>query len=206
MTPRARRFALMAHVVFSVGWLGAVAAFLALAVAGLLAQDPRQAGAHYVATETITWWVIVPLAFASLLSGLLMARGTEWGLFRHSWVVAKFVFTLAATLLLLLHTRPIGIVASRAVESSLSSDDLRGLRIQLVADAAAALLVLILNTGLSAYKPKGLTPFGRRLMPTQDPGRDLGAPGWARAAAVVGVILALLFIAKHLAGGGFHHP
>jgi hypothetical protein len=35
MTPRLRKFALTAHVTSSVGWLGAVAAFLALAVAGL---------------------------------------------------------------------------------------------------------------------------------------------------------------------------
>ncbi len=34
MTPIVRKFALTAHITFSVGWLGAVAGFLALAIAG----------------------------------------------------------------------------------------------------------------------------------------------------------------------------
>ena len=34
MSPRLRKLALTAHVTFSVGWLGAVAAFLALSIAG----------------------------------------------------------------------------------------------------------------------------------------------------------------------------
>nr|BFE80578.1 hypothetical protein GCM10020093_031790 [Planobispora longispora] len=39
MPPRLRKLALTAHVTSSVGWLGAVAAFLVLALAGLSGQD-----------------------------------------------------------------------------------------------------------------------------------------------------------------------
>ncbi len=38
MTPGLRKFARTAHVTSSVGWLGAVAGFLALAAAGLTSQ------------------------------------------------------------------------------------------------------------------------------------------------------------------------
>ena len=162
MTPRLRKFALTAHVTSSVGWLGAVAAFLALAVAGLTSEDAQMVRAAYLAVELITWFVIVPLAFASLLTGLVSSLGTTWGLFRHYWVLMKLLLTILATLVLLLHTRPIGILAGVAAETILSSADLRGLRIQLVADAGAALLVLLVNTTLGVYKPRGMTRYGRR--------------------------------------------
>ena len=41
MTPGLRKFALTAHITSSVSWLGAVAGFLALAVAGLTSQDAQ---------------------------------------------------------------------------------------------------------------------------------------------------------------------
>jgi len=110
----------------------------------------------------ITWFVIVPLSLASLLTGLVQSLGTTWGLSRHYWVLAKLLLTVLATAVLLLHTQPISYVARVAAETTLSSADLRRLRIQLVADAGAALLVLLVTTTLSVYKPRGMTPYGRR--------------------------------------------
>ena len=168
MTPRLRKFALTAHVTCSVGSIGAVAGFLALAVAGLTSQDARMVRAAYLAMELTTWFVIVPLSLASLLTGLIQALGTEWGLFRHYWVLAKLVLTILATGLLLAHTQPIGRAAGAAAEATSSSAglgrlaDLGRLRIQLVGDAGAALLVLLVATTLSVYKPPGLTPYGWR--------------------------------------------
>src|SRR3989475_5032457 len=162
MTSQARKFALTAHVIFSVGWLGAVAGFLALAIAGLSGQNPQTVRAVYLATQVITWYVIVPLSLASLLTGLVQSLGTTWGLFRHYWVLAKLLLTILATVALLLHTQPISYMASAAAETTLSSADLRGLRIQLVVDAGAALLVLLVATTLAVYKPPGMTPYGRR--------------------------------------------
>ena len=103
MTPGIRKLALTAHVTSSVGWLGAVGGFLALAIAGLIGRDELTVRSVYLATELTTWVVIVPLAFASLLTGLIVALGTPWGLFRHYWVFVKFMLTILATTLLLLH-------------------------------------------------------------------------------------------------------
>ncbi len=55
-----------------------------------------------------------------------------------------------------------GHVADVAAETNLSSSDLAGMRIQLLADAAAALLVLLVAVTLSVYKPRGLTRYGWR--------------------------------------------
>ena len=162
MSPGVRKLALTAHVASSVGWLGAVAAFLALALAGLLSKDPQRVRAAYLAMELTGWYVIVPLSLTSLLSGLVQALGTPWGLFRHYWVLIKLLITVVATLLLLVHMRPIGHVGRHAAETTLLPGDLRGLRIQLVADAGLALLALLVTTALSVYKPRGVTRFGRR--------------------------------------------
>ena len=128
MTPRLRKFALTAHVTSSVGWLGSVAAFLSLAVAGVTRQDAPMVRAVYLAMDLVTWSVIVPLSLASLVTGLVQSLGTPWGLLRHYWVVFKLLLTVVATGVLLLHTRPIQYMASVAAETALSGGDLRRLR------------------------------------------------------------------------------
>src|SRR5205807_5507006 len=62
MSPGLRKFALTVHVTSSIGWFGAVAAFLTLAVAGLTSQDVKYVRAAYLAMELTTWFVIIPLA------------------------------------------------------------------------------------------------------------------------------------------------
>ncbi len=158
-----RKFALTVHVIASVGWLGSVVVFLALAVAGFASTDLQQVRAAYLAMELTTRFVIVPLSVASPITGLVQSFGTSWGLFRHYWVIAKLVITVPATLVLMLHMRPIGHLAAAATETTLTATDFRELRIQLLANAGAALVVLIAATTLSVYKPRGMTPYGRRM-------------------------------------------
>ena len=162
MTPFLRKFALTAHVTSSVGWLGAVAGFLALAITGLTSDDPQMVPASYLAMELTAWFVIVPLSLASPLTGLLQSLGTSWGLFRHYWILAKLLITIPACAFLLLHMKPIGHLARVVAETTLADGDLAGMRIQLVANAGAAVFVLVVATALSVFKPRGLTPYGRR--------------------------------------------
>jgi hypothetical protein len=162
MTPGLRKLGLTAHVTFSVGWLGAVAGFLALAVAGLTSHDAQMVRAAYLAMKLTAWCVIVPLSVASPLTGLIQSLGTTWGLFRHYWVLIKFLITIPATLILMLHMQPIGHLARAVANATLAHGELGGLRFQLVADAGAALVVLLVVTALSVYKPPGMTRYGRR--------------------------------------------
>ncbi|MFB9389981.1 hypothetical protein ACFPM3_10160 [Streptomyces coeruleoprunus] len=175
MGPRLRKAALTAHVAASVGWLGAVAAFLALAVAGLVGDDPGRTRGLYPAMDVLTWWAIVPLALAALVTGVVQALGTPWGLLRHYWVLAKLVLTVLATGFLLLHTAPVGHLADAAARGAdLDGAGLGGLRVQLVADAAAAVLVLLVTTALSVFRPRGVTPYGWRKQQDRDrsPGQE----------------------------------
>src|SRR3954466_2642437 len=103
-----RKFALTAHVTSSIGWLGAVATFLALAIAGLASSNAALVRASYLAMELTGWCVIVPLSLATLLTGLVQSLGTSWGLFRHYWVVAKLVINLFANVVLLMYLPGLG--------------------------------------------------------------------------------------------------
>jgi hypothetical protein len=162
LTPSLRKLAILVHIITSVGWLGALAAFLVLAVTGLTSTDASTIRAVYLDMPSITWFIIVPLAFASFLSGLVLSLGTKWGLFRYYWVLAKLLINTLSIVLLLLHTCMITDVATAAVRSSLSPTDLHDQRVHLVTAAIAALLALLVATVLSVYKPRGITPYGQR--------------------------------------------
>ena len=71
MSPDVRKLALTAHITASVGWLGAVAAFLALAVVGVTSEDAQVVRSAYIAMGLTGSFVIVPLSFVSLLTGLV---------------------------------------------------------------------------------------------------------------------------------------
>jgi hypothetical protein len=158
-----RKLPLTAHVIVSVSWAGAVAAFLALAVAGLVSRDIQLVRASYLAMDLTYRTVIIPLGLASLGTGLVSSLATEWGLLRHYyWVVVKLVLGIPPAILMLVHVQPVGRMAGAAATTMLSNDDLSGLRMQLVAYAGAALLVLLVATALSTYKPRGRTGYAAR--------------------------------------------
>ena len=162
MTPGVRKLALTAHVASSVGWLGSVAAFLGLALTGLTSKDVNRVKSAYIGMELTGWYVIVPLSFLSLITGLIQSLGTTWGLFRHYWVIAKLVINVLATTLLLVHMQPIAKMATLAAQPTWSPADHRQIQVQLVADAGLAAAALLVATILSIYKPRGLTPYGWR--------------------------------------------
>src|SRR5262249_44001462 len=111
--------------------------------------------------ELVGWLVIVPCSFAALATGLIQSLGTEWGLLRYYWVATKFVLTLGATGLLLVHMTVVR-HASDLATGATAAGNFRNLQVRLVFDAALAMIVLLSNTTLSVYKPWGLTAYGRR--------------------------------------------
>jgi hypothetical protein len=161
MTPSLRKFTLTVHVASSVALLGSIAVFLLLAITAVTTQDAQIIRASYPAMDLTARLVIVPLALASLLSGLVQSLGTPWGLFRHYWIVAKLLITVFATIILLAKLALIEYAASLAA-APLPGIELQGIGMELAVHAAGGLLVLLVPTALSIYKPKGLTPFGLR--------------------------------------------
>ena len=191
MTPFFRRCMLTAHIVFSVGWIGAVAVFQVLVIKGLVSQGEEMMRAAYLVMDLVGWYVIVPCCFGSLITGLILSLGSPWGLFNFSWVFVKLLATIVSTILLLMHMQPISHLAQMASAGMLSPAEHRGASIQFIAEAGAALLVLLAATIISVYKPWGKIAW----WPGKGKGRYL-------LPALVGVVL--LFVIMHLISGGAH--
>lgn len=220
MTSRIRKVALTAHITSTLSWLGAIAGFLALAIAALRSNDTELVRSSYLAMELIGWYVLVPLCVASLATGLVMSLGTTWGLFRHYWVLIKFVITVVSAVILFMYTQTLEQLGDLARNSALSVEVLRNG--SAVLHSSAAILALLLNTVLSVYKPRGLTAYGRskqeksRGVETDKdtvsafdsgtnviPSRVLASrkPLWFYVVGIHAIGLALLFLVVHLVGG-----
>ena len=159
MTPGLRKFVLTVHLTFSVGFIGAAIAYLGLGVSAMTSEDTQTVRAAWIAMELTGWYVIVPLALAALVTGLVMSLGTPWGLFRHYWVLITLVLTIFATVISLLHMPTVSSLANVAREAdSATLGQLGGDLLH----AGGGLLVLLVITVLNVYKPRGLTPYGWR--------------------------------------------
>src|SRR5919106_151462 len=157
MSAGVRKFALAGHLTLSVGWIGAVAAYMALDVAAATSRDAQMLRTAYLGMDLIARYVIVPLAFASLITGLVMSLGTKWGLFRHYWVLISFIMTVIAIVVLLSETRTISHFADIAAAPGTTLETLRSLGSTLVHSIGGTLVLLVILV-LNIYKPQGLTP------------------------------------------------
>lgn len=159
MSPGVRKVALAVHLTVSVGWAGAVVAYLVLGVTAVKASDDATVRAAWVGMEVTGWFAIVPLAVAALLTGITMALGTPWGLFRHYWVVISLVLTGIAVLVLVVHMPDVSTAAEVARRSS--GEELAALGGDLL-HPSLGLLVLLVVQVLNVVKPRGLTRYGAR--------------------------------------------
>jgi hypothetical protein len=163
MRPALRKFMLSVHVTASVGWIGAVLAYLALVVAAMLDTENRILTAAWIGFYVMGCYAIVPLSLAALLTGIIMSLGTPWGLFRHYWVIISLALTILATLILIQHMQTVNDFAAMAAEGNAAHlpmlrDGLGGE----VFHAGIGLVVLIVVQLLNVYKPRGITPYGWR--------------------------------------------
>ena len=159
LSPGLRKFALGCHLLFAIGWIGAVLAYLTLATAAEVSDSPNTVRAAWIGMELSGWYAIVPLAVASLITGLVMAVGTRWGVFRHYWVVFSLALTTFAVTVLVLHMPTVSSHADTARDADRA--ELAGLGSDL-AHPLIGLLVLLAVLVLNIYKPRGLTRYGQR--------------------------------------------
>lgn len=217
MKPNLRKFALSTHITLSVGWIGAVFAYLVLVAAAMTSQGDQTLRAAWIAMELIGWYVIVPLALAALLTGLIMSLGTPWGLFRHYWVLISFMLTIVATAVLVQHMPTVSFFAGvAATTDSGNVGELRGaLPVELL-HASIGVVLLIAIQMLNVYKPQGMTGYGRHkasqvALPTRStddaslrPSRGAASwtPRWVQVVGIHAIGLVLLFVVFHLVSGG----
>lgn len=206
MSSPLRKFVFTSHITFSVGWLGAVAVFFALAIAGLNSQNADVVRSACLAMDLSAWFVILPFCLTSLVTGVIQAAGTPWGLYKHYWIIVKLFLTLAGTLLLLLHLKPISDLAGLVAAPSFSGAQASWLRLKMVADSGLAVLLLVAITTISVYKPWGKIQ-GKQIVAASAGNLtrvEKTKRSWRLYALLALGVLILLIIWKHLLSGGMH--
>jgi hypothetical protein len=218
MTPGLRKLTFTAHITSSAGWVGAVFVFLALAAIALSSHNERTVRGAYLLMAPAAWFVLVPLAHASLLSGIALSLGTTWGLFRHYWVVFKLIITALSTVILLIYMSTFRQMAQVAADPVVDLSVVRNA--SPLVHAILALFLLLIATVLGVYKPFGLTRYGRRdqderqqafLSASVAPvvtGRATdtsSTPRWMYLSAIVAIGIILLFLVLHFSGSAFRH-
>jgi hypothetical protein len=171
----------------------------------------------YLLMAPAAWFVLVPLAHASLLSGIVLSLGTTWGLFRYYWVVLKLGITVFATVILLIYMGTFRQMAGVAADPVV---DLAAVRnASPIVHAILALILLLAATVLGVYKPFGMTEYGERkhdeqrrtVSPSSVDARGAIAlaagstPVSIYVAGAVAFVLALLLVILHLTGGTPSH-
>lgn len=144
LSPRARRAVLTAHILVSVGLLGEVSAFLAIAVRAAGADDAALASAAYDLLATLQLLFGIPLSLAALATGLTLGLGSKWGVLRYPWVMIKLALIVSVILMGALVLGP-AVDAIRAGDGSVEA--------RILAGAAWDVVALVVATALSVYKP-----------------------------------------------------
>ena len=191
-------------------------AFLALAVIGFTSDDPLKVRGAYVLMAPAAWFVLVPLAHASLLSGIVLSLGTTWGLFRYYWVVLKLGITVFATVILLVYMGTFQQMAGVAADPVVDLAMVRNA--SPIVHAILALVLLVAATVLGVYKPFGMTAYGERRFEEQRRSAlipasagtaralDTGStPAWIYVVGAIALALALLVVILHLTGASPAH-
>jgi hypothetical protein len=162
-SPRLRKFVLITHVTTSVGWIGAVAAYLVLAIIVMVDKDPLMLRSILLVMKPLTWYILIPLAFASLVVGIIQSLVTPWGLLRHYWVLYKLLLTIIAVAILIQYTLELGPYVATAANPASSRDAIMKLSDPgHLLHAAGGMIVLLVIMVLSMYKPRGTTKYGDR--------------------------------------------
>lgn len=214
MNPNVRKVVLTTHIAVSVGWIGAVVVYLVLVIAAMTDRSGRLLRATWIALELIGRYGIVPLAVSSLISGIAIAFGTPWGLFRHYWVATSLLLTAIAAAVLVQHMSTVSFFARIAADGA--AGDVRGvlgpaLRGELL-HAGVGLAILLGIETLNVFKPRGLTAYGRRRAEVVVDSRSYGVnrtedvvlktPRWVHVVWIHAAALLLLFATVHVIRGG----
>ncbi|MFC5636295.1 DUF2269 family protein [Streptomyces bullii] len=155
----ARRAFVVVHVAASASWLGLTLGLLALGITATTTGAAVTVEASVRNMKLFADWLLLPVAFLTLLSGLVLSLGTPWGLARHRWVCTKFWLTLATTTATVFALRP-GVntaVASVAAGRPLPDPG------DVLFGPVVSLSAYVFMTAISVLKPWGPTCRGRRL-------------------------------------------
>jgi hypothetical protein len=157
LSPRWRKGVLTVHVVASVGWIGLAGCLIALAAVGLNTGEAWV----YRAIGVLGGTFLLPVGMSAFVSGVVLGLGTKWGLIRYYWVAAKLFGTVV---LVLAGQLALGRFIGTAAERAAAGEDVGEYGLRVLDGSIANLVVLVVLTVLSVYKPWGRTRRGKALL------------------------------------------
>jgi hypothetical protein len=152
----ARQWLLFVHVVVSVGWMGAGAANVVLAVTAAMSSTGETRRVCYQLINRLDFALVIPLAFGTLASGLLISLATKWGLFRYWWVLVKLILTSAV---IIFSTFGVGVWVEESIAATTVGTATSPVATTLIAGAAANIICFLFMTWVSIAKPWPKTPW-----------------------------------------------
>ena len=87
-----------AHLFFAFMWLGGGVSLLLL----LLTTSPQESHELYMrslALKLIDDWLIIPSAVCAFLTGIIYGVWTNWGFFKHRWLLVKWIINILLMLI-----------------------------------------------------------------------------------------------------------
>lgn len=161
VSPATYKVLLTAHIIVSVAWIGVVIAKIALKLFAIASDDPAVTASLFFATSRLDF-AFPPLALGTIITGVPLSLGTKWGLLQHYWVATKIALTfgviVTAVQLGTRIPRPTGLPPAESDILSIATAPTT----LLLAISLSHLLMLVVATILSTYKPWGKTALGRR--------------------------------------------
>lgn len=158
ISPPARKSLLTLHIAVSVGWYGAILTYIGLNLPLLTSDDEQVLRGAYLMMRAVLLYVIVPLAVASVATGILQSLVTPWGLFKHYWVSISLWVTVSAATILVLHVPAVIAMAEMAADPR---NDVTAMGTDLF-HSVGGLVTLTVPLILNVVKPRGLTRAGWR--------------------------------------------
>jgi hypothetical protein len=171
---RVRQVIVFLHVVVSLGWMGAGMANVVLAMTAGYAADAAVRRVCYQMIGRVDTFIVIPGAFGALVSGIVLALVTPWGLVRYWWVLSKLALTMVVIgystvgLGVWVETS-IAATTAEAVESPVAGPLAYGTLPNIVA--------FLFMTWVSVAKPWGTTPWSARRSPGRTPVRRAAVAG-----------------------------
>lgn len=146
-----RRALVATHVICAVGLLGEVWVLVALNLyaTATVDSDRQLARSAYRLMEVLVFVGGIPLSMLALVTGVVLAVTSHWGLVRHYWVFAKLLLLIAVIICGMILFQPAPTAAAVADGSVTDGQQLRQ-----VAVVATQLVMLGTATVLAVFKPR----------------------------------------------------
>ena len=144
------------HIVMSLGWMGAGLANVVLAMTAGYTGDVDVRQVCYRMMERIDTFLVIPGAFAALVSGIVLCVVTPWGVARYWWVLSKLVLTVVV---IVYSTVGLGVWVETSIAATSVSTVESPVAGQLAYGTLPNIVAFLFMTWVSVAKPWGTTPW-----------------------------------------------